>query len=573
MEHPDDNRFVMQLDYNQAETPRYNGNIGSMSWQSAHFATPKQYHFSYDNANRLLTATYADAGKYTTHYTYDKNGNIETLTRMGELGGSNTYNYIDQLEYGYTGNQLKYVNDNTGDNHQNNGFTDNGSLLTTNEYFYDLNGNLTRDLNKQINHIEYNYLNLPRRIDLAGANLNTINYLYSANGVKLQKNTSISHARSAPTDYLGTMVYPGDAPAYIFTPAGRALRNENGGFDYEYFLTDHLGNTRVSFNQKGTILQDNSYYPFGMGLGEALTYVDNTTSENKYLYNGKEMQDDFGLGWYDYGARMYDGELGRWHCVDPLAEKYSSFSPYHYAYNNPLLFIDPNGEEIWIYYNDEEGKEQKMQYTVGMKYEGDNKFVSTSIENLNKMNSTGAGSKLLGELVGSENSFNFTNTYAKDDKGNDVTGTLSFIGNEDGGGTINAAGLMEDGIGETSKLESTAHELFHGYQHEQGQGGASIMNEVEAYLVGYGIALEYSLNNEVSYSSATPLGRNNTNGATYQKSFNSLSKGFSMSEFKNAVLNFKKGSASNSSGLYDRHPLRLSNQKKSMLNRFYPIFK
>gem|GEM_PF-3671993 len=348
MEHPGENRFVMQLDYNQAETPRYNGNIGSMSWQSAHFATPKQYHFNYDNANRLLTATYADAGKYTTHYTYDKNGNIENLTRMGELGGSNTYGYIDQLTYAYTGNQLKYVNDNTGDNHQNNGFTDNGSLLTTNEYFYDLNGNLTRDLNKQINHIEYNYLNLPRRIDLSGANLNTINYLYSANGVKLQKNTSISHARSAPTDYLGTIVYPGDAPAYIFTPEGRALRNDQGNFDYEYFLKDHLGNTRVSFNQKGTILQDNSYYPFGMGLGEALTYVDNTATENKYLYNGKEMQDDFGLGWYDYGARMYDAELGRWHVVDPLAEYHFNFTPYNYCLNNPINYKDIFGLDTTI---------------------------------------------------------------------------------------------------------------------------------------------------------------------------------------------------------------------------------
>lgn len=346
MEHPGENRFVMQLDYNQAETPRYNGNIGSMSWQSAHFATPKQYHFSYDNANRLLTATYADAGKYTTHYTYDKNGNIENLTRMGELGGSNTYGYIDQLTYAYTGNQLKYVNDNTGDNHQNNGFTDNGSLLTTNEYFYDLNGNLTCDLNKQINHIEYNYLNLPRRIDLSGANLNTINYLYSANGVKLQKNTSIAYGRSAPTDYLGTIVYPGDAPAYIFTTEGRALRNDQGNFDYEYFLKDHLGNTRVSVNQKGTILQDNSYYPFGMSLGEALTYVDNTATENKYLYNGKEIQDDFGLGWYDYGARIFDPTLGRFMAQDKYAEVYYPLSLYSYCAGNPIKSVDVNGEFI-----------------------------------------------------------------------------------------------------------------------------------------------------------------------------------------------------------------------------------
>jgi hypothetical protein len=209
-----------------------------------------------------------------------------------------------------------------------------------------------------------------------------------------------------------------------------------------------------------------------------------------------------------------------------------------------------------------------------MKYEGDNEFISTSIENLNKLNSTGAGGNLLGNLIGSKNAFNFSNTYAKDKEGNDIKGTLSFKENEDGGGIINAASLMEEDISESTKLEALGHELFHGYQHEQGQGGASIMNEVEANLFGYGTALEYALNNE-SFSSGgtgTSLGRNTAIGASYQKSFNSLLKGFSLGEFKNAIMTFKKGSISNASGLYINYPLQRSNQKKSMINRFYPLY-
>jgi len=189
------------------------------------------------------------------------------------------------------------------------------------------------------NHIPN--LNLPQHISIGtNASFDNIDFLYTAGGVKLQKSIAVGGARSAPTDYLGSIVYPGEANAFIFTPEGRALRNDEGNFDYEYFLHDHLGNTRVSFNQKGTTLQDNSYYPFGMSLGESLTYTDNTTSENKYLYNGKELQDDFGLGWYDYGARMYDAEVGRFPGIDPKANLFYWVSPYNYAENSPISNID-----------------------------------------------------------------------------------------------------------------------------------------------------------------------------------------------------------------------------------------
>jgi RHS repeat-associated protein len=135
----------------------------------------------------------------------------------------------------------------------------------------------------------------------------------------------------------------------------------------ETHLKDHLGNTRVVFGRQNNALvikQVNSYYPFGMNIKGLSTYslkADTKHPANEYLYNGKMFQDELGLDWLDYGARMYDAQLGRWHSVDPLAEVARRWSPYAYCYNNPIRFIDPDGMLVDNIYLNEQGTEIARQ--------------------------------------------------------------------------------------------------------------------------------------------------------------------------------------------------------------------
>ena len=102
---------------------------------------------------------------------------------------------------------------------------------------------------------------------------------------------------------------------------GRVILNSIGtAYCKEVYLKDHLGNVRVALRRESGVMkvrQVDSYYPFGMNIKGLSVTTTVGIRPNKYLYNGKMMQDEMGLNWLDYGARFYDAVLGRWHSVDP----------------------------------------------------------------------------------------------------------------------------------------------------------------------------------------------------------------------------------------------------------------
>ncbi len=331
-------RLTQNLYYNTGVgTAKYNGSISSMTWKAGNESTVRGYKFTYDGLDRLLNGTYGEgeqlnsnSGRYSENVTgYDKNGNITGLERYGR-SGSSSYGMCDALTYTLNGNQMIRVDDlvSIGAGNDETDFKD--AVKQANEYTYDANGNLTKDLNKRITGITYNCLNLPNAVTFSDGS--TITYIYSADGTKLRAVHKIGSVTTT-TDYCDNVIYENNTAKLLLTGEGYISLSDK---KYHYYLQDHQGNNRVVADKDGNVEETNHYYPFG-GVFASSQNV------QPYKYNGKELDTKKGLNWYDYGAREYDAVLGRFTTMDPMAEKYYAVSPYTYCVNNPIKFVDPTG--------------------------------------------------------------------------------------------------------------------------------------------------------------------------------------------------------------------------------------
>lgn len=337
--------FEQRLQYESplyGASPCYNGNISCMEWK-ANKTLVRGYKFKYDGLNRLTSASYAEGdslkhntGRFDEEITgYDKAGNILGLKRYGQTSETG-YGIIDNLAMTYDGNRLINVADSITTPVYGNGMEFEDGTNQSVEYRYDVNGNLIQDLNRKIIDIQYNCLNLPNKVQFEDGNC--ISYLYAADGQKL-RTTHIIGNDTTTTDYCNQAIYENGILTKILNDYGYLSLSPDTA--YHYFTYDHQGNIRAVVSPEREVKEINHYYPFG-GL-----FSSSNNPVQPYKYNGKELDRKNGLNWYDYGARMYDPMLGRWHTVDPMAEKYYSASPYNYCGNNPVNGVDPDGMDYW----------------------------------------------------------------------------------------------------------------------------------------------------------------------------------------------------------------------------------
>jgi RHS repeat-associated protein len=347
-------QFGMELKYNNAPVPQYNGNIGKIKTLTGALSgttySALTYNYRYDKLNRLVNAISSTATEtandnfYNENVTYDVMGNITKLNRYDKP--TTTRTAIDSLTYTYvSGNKVDRIDDAVVGG--TTGFIE--AVKQPGEYTYDGNGNQLNDLNKGLTQT-YNMLKLPQT---AVKGSTSVAYVYDATGRKLRK-LSTTLGTTTVTEYIAGIQYQYSTttPAldFISTEEGRA-RKSGTAYKYEYDLKDHLGNTRMTttWNPSDATQmtplnsQRSDYYAFGYTIQSLVGTT--PSSANHYLYNHKELQDETGL--YDYGARFYDPVIGRWTTVDPLAEQSRRHSPYNYGLNNPVRNIDPDGMAAW----------------------------------------------------------------------------------------------------------------------------------------------------------------------------------------------------------------------------------
>lgn len=406
---PDDNDlFFLELKYHDPyanldvpATSRKTGDVSQVWWRTRG-RNREGYGLTYDYLGRMLKAQHVRLDNNSTPTTpgarvintyseqleyADPRGNISRILRYG-MNYGNPQNassgVIDNLEFitlpGY--NRLQRINEQASDmSLKLKGFRPkteaSGATSTVGiDYTYDANGNLKSDPHKGISSISYNHLNLPLLISYTDGR--QIEMRYDAFGNLLFRwmtGDVPTPANNYLQSYVNGIEYRWNVIESVAHQEGRIFNTVNSNtanWRYEYNITDHLGNTRLTFADKtpdgiikvedGEVLEEAHYYPFGLAM-EGPWMNDAVALDTRYKFNGIERVQDFGLNVDMAMFRSYDPAIGRWWQADPLAALAPAQTPYRFGFNSPMNFSDPSG----LFETDEEAKKYQQEHGIAGK--------------------------------------------------------------------------------------------------------------------------------------------------------------------------------------------------------------
>ena len=346
--------------------------------------------YTYDALNRITSAT-DNTGHYNLDLVqYDKNGNITKLKRQGHLNtGATNFGTMDDLTYFYdSGNKLMKVADAATIDQF--GFKDDAvgtTADTSNDYTYDINGNLISDANKGITSISYNHFNFSTEVKFN--NTKKINYTYTADGTKLRKVVN-DNGSITTTDYAGNFVYENNILKQFYQPEGY-VEPSGSSYHYVYQYKDQIQNVRLSYSDldgngsisQNEILHERNYYPFGL-LHKGYNNNNVGVINNLKQYQGQEYTNDLGLNIHEWKFRFSDPAIGRFWSIDPLADDYRYQSPYNFSENRVIDGVELEGLEYVTVHHIMNGSTLISSYSTD--------YYRMTDKKINAINGTPAGS-------------------------------------------------------------------------------------------------------------------------------------------------------------------------------------
>ncbi len=210
---------------------------------------------------------------------------------------------------------------------------------------------MTSDPYRGVRTISYDISDHIAKLDSDSA---VVSFGYLASGVKMNRKVETS-SDTVLLEYVGNVVMEDGRMKYLLVDGGY-IDFTSGTPVYMYYFKDHLGSNRVVASQSGSVEQVNHYYPYGLSFpldshtssGSDSSVPSAGGDDQPWKYSGNELMSLGGLSVYDFNARTYDQSLGRFLSIDPLAENYYSVSPYAFCSNNPVNFVDPDGDSLKI---------------------------------------------------------------------------------------------------------------------------------------------------------------------------------------------------------------------------------